>query len=273
MQRLFISALACLISVNLFSQIIDYDGNNDGCINSTDILNILSVYGDCEIIYECGTIVEYDGYEYTTVQIGNKCWFAENLRTTRFKNGDEIPFFNDCMIGGWPWELIFTPLNVIYGGSEYLGQECSTCYDYSPNINACEADESLVEYGRLYNWFSVNDTRGLCPSGWHVSTTEEWNELNDFIVSEGNQVEVVLKSNTGWENNENGTDAYGFDARPAGDINYLGTFNNAGTKAQWWTTNYVGLQGIKRTLITNQIGVPSSLSDQRAGLSIRCVKD
>ena len=60
------------------------------------------------------------------------------------------------------------------------------------------------------------------------------------------------------------TDSYGFDARPAGDINYLGTFNNAGTKAQWWTTNYVGLQGIKRTIITNQIGVPSSLTDQRA---------
>ena len=213
-MRLLFTGLACLISVNLFSQILDYDGNNDGCINSTDILNILSYYGACESMYECGTIVEYDGYEYTTVQIGNKCWFAENLRTTKFKNGDEIPFFNDCVIGGWPWELIFTPLNVIYGGSEYLGQECSTCYDYSPDINACEADESLVEYGRLYNWFSVNDTRGLCPSGWHVSTTEEWNELNDFIVSEGNQVEVVLKSNSGWENNENGTDAYGFDARP-----------------------------------------------------------
>ena len=107
----------------------------------------------------------------------------------------------------------------------------------------------------------------------NVSTTEEWNELNDFILSEGNQVEEVLKSNTGWENNENGTDSYGFDARPAGNINYLGTFNNAGKAAEWWTPNYVGFQGIKRTLNNDEPGVPSSLSDQRAGLSIRCVKD
>ena len=92
MRHIF-TAVAYLISVNLFSQILDYDGNNDGCINSTDILNILSIYGECESIYECGTIVEYDGYEYSTVQIGNKCWFAENLRTTKFKNGDEISFF------------------------------------------------------------------------------------------------------------------------------------------------------------------------------------
>ena len=93
-----------------------------------------------------------------------------------------------------------------------MSQNCSTCYDYSPIINV-EVNESLVEYGRFSNMVSVNDTKESYVASGCVSTTEKWNELNDFMVSEGNQSEVVLRSNTGWDNNENGTDTYGFDAQ------------------------------------------------------------
>ena len=94
----------------------------------------------------------------------------------------------------------------------------SPCNNYSPEINSCDEAQSLAEYGRLYNWYAVDDARGLCPSGWHVPTDGEWTELEDYITSQGfpGTEGTALKSTSGWFNNGNGTNDFGFSAPPGG---------------------------------------------------------
>ena len=91
-------------------------------------------------------------------------------------------------------------------------------YNYSPDIDACDETQSLAEYGRLYNWYAVDDARSLCPSGWHVPTDGEWTDLENHISSQGfsGTEGTALKSTYGWYNGGNGTDDFGFSALPGG---------------------------------------------------------
>ena len=92
------------------------------------------------------------------------------------------------------------------------------CNNFSPDIDACDEAQSLAEYGRLYNWYAVDDARGLCPSGWHVPTDGEWTDLENYISSQGysGTEGTALKSTYGWYNGGNGTDDFGFSALPGG---------------------------------------------------------
>ena len=142
------------------------DINLDGCVQLNDLLDLLSAYGDCgaeESVWQCGDPLEYQGYDYETVQIGEQCWFAENLRSENYENGDAIP----SGLSNSEWTSTASGATAVYG--EYAG-----CYNTSPDINACDPAQSLNEYGRLYNWYSVDDARGLCPSGWYVPSDSEW---------------------------------------------------------------------------------------------------
>ena len=114
------------------------------------------------------------------------------------------------------------------------GEGSSACYNYSPDIDACDEAQSLSEYGRLYNWYAVDDARGLCPSGWHVPTDGEWTDLEDFITSQGfsGTEGTALKSTYGWYDGGNGTDDFGFSALPGGYRRYYdGDFDDAGYSA------------------------------------------
>ena len=123
---------------------------------------------------DCGDPVNYQGYDYTTVLIGEQCWFAENLRSENYENGDAIPSnLNDSEWG-----------NTSAGAVAVFGEGDSSCEEFSIGGNTCEDTWSLNEYGRLYNWYAVNDARGLCPSGWHVPTDGEWTVMTDFLGGE-----------------------------------------------------------------------------------------
>ena len=98
--------------------------------------------------WECGMPLSYQGYDYETVLIGEQCWFAENLRCENYTNGDSIP--SDLL--NWQWEEIGEGASAVHG----------------------ENPVNLETYGRLYNGYAVRDARGLCPSGWHVSSDSEW---------------------------------------------------------------------------------------------------
>ena len=111
--------------------------------------------------------VSYQGYDYATVQIGDQCWFAENLRSENYRNGDAIPANLDVDA----WTSATTGATCIYGEGE------SPCESNSPNADDCNEDWSLGEYGRLYNGYAVNDERLLCPNGWHVPADDEWTVL------------------------------------------------------------------------------------------------
>ncbi len=101
-----------------------------------------------------GMVTDIDGNRYLTVTIGTQVWMRENLRTTRYSNGDPIPGvlinsdWTALSTGAWSW------------------------YDHDP--------EKDTPYGKLYNWYAVNDNRGLCPTCWHVPTDTEWTDPGNF---------------------------------------------------------------------------------------------
>ena len=118
------------------------DINNDGCVQLNDLLDLLSAYGNCsaeESPWQCGDPVSYQGYDYATVLIGDQCWFAENLRSENYENGDVIP----AGLSDSEWQNTTSGAVAVYG----------------------ENALNLETYGRLYNWYAVDDARGLCPSG------------------------------------------------------------------------------------------------------------
>ena len=176
----------------------------------------------CLIVDPACVSPSMDGYSYNVVQIGCQCWFSENLRTTFYGNGDAIP----AGLTDGQWTTTNSGATAVYGEGSY------TCYNYSPDIDACDEAQSLEEYGRLYNWYAVDDARGLCPSGWHVPTDEEWTDLENYITSQGfsGTEGTALKSQYGWHQSGNGTDDFGFSALPGGRRNYNnGYFYNAGS--------------------------------------------
>lgn len=211
----FLLALLLLASSGLSAQDNpnydpDYDG--DGCYSINDILGLLPLFGSCADTtpaFPCGDSVIFDGYWYETVLIGDQCWFAENLRTTVFTNGDVIP----AVIGDVLWWMT-EGATTVYGDGNYCISTDGVDFD------ACDDVQSLSEYGRLYNWLAVDDERGLCPTGWHVPTDVEWTELEHYITSQGisGMEGTALKSTTGWSNNDNGTNDFGFSGLPGGSV-------------------------------------------------------
>ena len=219
----------------------------------------------------------FDGHTYEAVEIGNQCWFSENLRTTVYSNGDLIPA--GLTDGEWT--------STTAGATAVYGEGSSTCYTNSPDINACDDTQSLAAYGRLYNWYAVDDARGLCPSGWHVPTDGEWTELEDYIASQGfaGTEGAALKSTSGWTawaGLGNGTDDFGFSALPGGARYYhTANFSSSGFYGFWWSSSLSGDGSIPfsstnayaRSLDEEDLYISRQPTAVRQGISVRCLKD
>ena len=210
----------------------------------------------------CGDPVSYQGYDYATVLIGDQCWFAENLRSENYENGDAIP----SNLSDSEWESTSS------GAVAVFGEGNSYCEEYSPDGDACDESWSLNEYGRLYNWYAVDDARGLCPSGWHVPTDGEWTVLIDHLGGEsvaGGQ----MKTTYGWYGGGNGTNSSGFSGLPGGYRFDDGGFYAAGLYAYWWGSSPNGSYAYARYLLSINEGVYRSSYPPRFGFSVRCVRD
>ena len=194
--------------------------------------------------------IEFDDYTYSVVEIGDQCWFAENLRTTVYADDSSIP----QVTGSTAWTGLST------------GARCD--YDnYASNV---------ATFGRLYNWYAVDNASGLCPSGWHVPTDGEWTALEDYITAQGfNGTEgTALKSTSGWNSGGNGTDNFGFSALPGGyryDNN--GSFDNAGDVGYWWSSSPSGGYAWFRVLDFSFPGIYRFDFNPRNGFSVRCLRD
>jgi hypothetical protein len=202
------------------------DTDFDECVGTSDFLIHLANFGSgCspESLWDCGDSLAYQGYLYETVLIGEQCWFAENLRSENYENGDAIP----SGLSDSEWA------NTSSGAVAVYGEGNSTCDDTSPDGDGCDEAWSLSEYGRLYNWYAVDDARGLCPSGWQVPTDGEWTVLTD----------------------------------------HLGGFNSAGDKGYWWSSSPIGASAWYRLLSNYFENVYSSGSGPYYGFSVRCVRD
>ena len=253
------------------------DTNLDGCVQLNDLLDLLSAYGNCaveESAWQCGDPLDYQGYDYETVQIGEQCWFAENLRSENYRNGDTIPEnLSDIEWG-----------NTTSGAVAVIGEGTSDCNAYSPDGDACDEFWSLNEYGRLYNWFAVDDTRGLCPSGWHVSSDDEWMTMEMVLGMSEAQVNesgwrgtdqgAQLKSVYGWSDGGNGTNSSSFSGLPGGLRASNGMYNYAGGFGYWWSSQPGGSPACNRYVSYASDNVyryyESNLS---YGFSVRCIQD
>jgi len=253
-------------------------------------LNATSEDGSCEYEQAATTAcadgtesVEFDGHSYSVVQIGDDCWFAENLRTTLYSNGDSIfepatplEWLAQDSTGGQ-----FTPQ--LNGTVITYGRDGFPCSSFSPTLEACEAENSLAEYGRLYNHWAVRDSRNVCPDGWHVSSASEWQTLQAWcIVNLNDPIEMSLKTTVGWDE-FNGTNSTGFNAQPSGSLEGYGEFNWAGRSAIFWTTDeWTGPFNFETwfyqgggTAITIRENDTLDYRDfaSMMGLSVRCIQD
>ena len=246
------------------------DINNDGCVQLNDLLDLLSAYGDCgaeESLWQCGDPREYQGYDYATVQIGEQCWFADNLRSEKYSTGDEIT--SNLSQNDW--------VGTIHGASCVYGEEQSPCENFSPTIEGCNPEESLEFYGRLYNWFAVTDERGLCPTGWHSPDDNEWQVLSAHLGGSAT-AGVNMKSTSGWREGGNGDNSSGFNGYPGGDRYAVdGEFYSSGNTGFWWSSTFLdNPQEPGASFYFLEFGngeLKTSGYPPNNGMSVRCLKD
>jgi uncharacterized protein (TIGR02145 family) len=183
-----------------------------------------------------------------TVKIGTQTWAVANLNVSTFRNGDSIPEART---------------NKEWQTAGELGIPAWCYYNNDP--------ASGSKYGKLYNWYAVNDPRGLAPAGWTLSGDADWAKLSYFL---GGQ-EVAgrkLKSTGEWIDGNIGTNETGFMGFPGGYRVENGTFLNFGSIGTWWsTTENKSLSAIDHYLAQSNIFGKSSTPKQR-GESIRCIK-
>jgi uncharacterized protein (TIGR02145 family) len=184
------------------------------------------------------------------IKIGNQAWAKKNLDIANFKNGDPIPEVKSED----EWEQAGTD-----------GKPAWCYYDNDSSIGK--------KYGKLYNWYAVNDARGLAPTGWHIATDEEWTTLSNFLGGE-DIAGIKLKCDTGWLEKGNGTNITGFAALPGGYRYFAGVFFNAGQDGGWWTSTEKGAgYASLRYLYSANSNVFANRLNCKLGLSVRCVKD
>jgi len=198
------------------------------------------------------TVTDIDGNVYHTITIGTQVWLAENLKTTKFNDGSSIPLLTKNAAR----TDLTTPEYWWYNND-------SATYD-NP-------------YGKLYNWYAVNDGRDLCPTGWHVPTDAEWTTLTDYLG--GLSVAGGKLKETGfihWSNgNVGATNESGFTALPGGDRDINGSFNRIGLNGRWWSSSMYGSTGKAwyREMGGNHAGVIQANSSPDDGYSVRCIGD
>lgn len=232
-------------------------------VNTVDMLGLLSEFGVICPIETCGSPVSYQGYDYATTLIDGQCWFAENLRCENYLNGDAIP----GGLADGDWQYTFSGATAVYG-------ENVDCNHYAPDLNACDPMASLEAYGRLYNWYAVDDSRGICPTGWHVPTASEWVVLSDELGGDA-LAGVEMKAESGWSGGGVGTNSSGFFGLPGGyRSNVSGSFDYAGRNGSWWssTSNSMLLAGDRTLYYANDDFFVNSFN-KNVGFSVRCLRD
>jgi len=187
---------------------------------------------------------------YPSVLIGSQYWMEKNLDVTTYRNGDPIPYVTDATT----WSGLTT------------GAWCY--YDNDP------ANGPL--YGKLYNWYAVNDSRGLAPTGWHVPTDAEWSTLTTTLGGEsvaGGKMKVA--GTTRWTTpNTGATNSSGFAGLPGGVRGYDGSFYNVVYYGYWWSASeYDAAYAWYRDLDYVSSGVGRSYYDKTDGFSVRVVRD
>ncbi|TLX72396.1 hypothetical protein E9993_17830 [Labilibacter sediminis] len=215
--------------------------------------------------------------EYKTITIGSQTWMAENLKGTKYSNGDVIGTTNK---------------------DADISSENNPKYEWSSSRNEGRIWGELM--GHYYTWYVAVDSRNVCPDGWHVSTREDWLKLEDHIVKEGHSIEIgsALKGTQSWfcetcfsdwehygtgsinpyekRNDSDDSGIYGFGALPAGAIGYTQYdweyYYYVYLSGFWWSISKDGNIHSKKLIYGDNRLFNGDVVPYR-GYSIRCVKD
>lgn len=234
------------------------------------IINGKKHYGDVILFKTTEVVSDIDGNRYNTVTIGKQVWMVENLRTTRYQNGD----------------LIETTIPAILD----IKYETNPKYQW-----ACDGDIGKVKkFGRLYTWYVVADPRKICPIGWHVPSNDEWTTLQRYLIenrynydelTQYNDIAKSLASPLGWGySNQIGApgnsdfakiaNKTGFTAIPGGFRDSDGKFQQFGHSGSWWSSSEEShYKAYYRYIQFNRSDLTGSSNIEFCGASIRCVKD
>ena len=207
-------------------------------------------------------LADIDGNIYSVVEIGDQAWMGENLRTTRYQEGDQIT----------------------HSENDWSTQN-SGAWSYYQNDSA-----NGEIYGKLYNGFAALDERNVCPAGWRVPTDEDWAELENTLGMPQDELDetgargaeqniggMLKQPGTQFWNfpNSGASDDYNFTAFPGGSRSELGFFHTiTGELGKWWTATTVEEDGIfNRELYYNSTAIYREESAVRSGHSIRCIRE
>ena len=184
----------------------------------------------------------------SVVMIGTQAWAVANLNVMTFRNGDTIPEAR-------------TNKEWVEAGEAKKPAWCY--YNNDPAMGQ--------KYGRLYNWYAVNDPRELAPAGWSLATDEDWAKLTYYLTGK-EAAGTKMKSPTGWKDGDNGTNESGFTGFPGGYRVENGTFKNSGNTGIWWSaTDYNSLSAYDHYLFLGG-SLGRSNSPKQRGESVRCIK-
>jgi len=193
-------------------------------------------------------VKDADGNVYNIVTIGSMTWMAENLKVTHYSNGTSIPNVTD----GTTW------------GTLESGAYCD--YNNTPGI-----------YGKLYNWYSVNSSSGLCPAGWHIPTDYDCTLLASFLGGVGIAGGKLKEVGTAhWQSpNTEATNETGFTALPGGVRSNGGSYSGIACGASWWCSTETGslINAFIRGVNYNNSNLDRSYLGKNSGLSVRCLKN
>lgn len=203
------------------------------------------------------SISDIDGNVYKTVVIGTQWWMAENLKVSKYNNGDEIPHVTDA--------------------TEWAGTD-EGAYCYFGNRSSF-ADS----YGNLYNWYTAQDEREVCPSGWHIATDEDWITMEKFMGMSDSEADRM----TAWRGTDEGDklkdesfggiNSSGFTALGTGYRDPAGVYKAMGTDNDYWTsTPYINdgnTEGVLHGFLNSKSSVVRNFHVPGYGFCIRCVRD
>jgi len=238
-------------------------------VNSREPIQVGLEFGEPTYV-----VIDVEGNPYPTVRVNSQVWMTENLRTTKYRNGDEIPGGLD----NTTWQNTTSGAYAVYPHGSISGIDSE--------------EEMLKAYGALYNWYAVNDPRGLCPAGWRIPSDDDWKELEMALGMSQEEAESFglrgtdeggkLKSertepafHPRWNApNTGATNESGFSGLPAGSRGRSGAYSLIGSNNFLWSsTEDDDRSAWYRYLSFNNSNVSKFGNLKQSGYSVRCVTD
>lgn len=225
--------------------------------NDTSICRGETIQLSVTLNNERNPVFDSDGNRYETIQIGKQIWMKSNLRTSRYNNGTSI----SKIIPNLNWT------NSIIGAYSWMNND-SAAYE--------------KKYGKLYNWYAINDSRGIAPQGFRIPTGSDWNKLIKFLdpqTDTSNSINVsgnFLKEKglLNWASpNLGANNITGFTGLPGGFRDLNGNYSELGLSGYWLAFDAIGTNFIGRKLGFNQNSFARRQFTKKSGLSVRCLKD